>query len=244
MPWWSSRGSRRSWGSAESPAGAWTSRRSRPSFGSMTMARPWRSCSGSGRWQRNSIEEAMIAANEVVARHMRDAKAPMIYRIHEDPDPEALDRIALVLREFDYPIKDVHGASPATFQRIVKFAHGRPEKLPDQLAPAARPRTRALRGLSRTALRPRQQGIHALHQPHSALSRPDRPPAPQGAAPRNSRDRSEHRGHGAGTRLARRALQPHGARGRDGRERLRALQALRAHGAAHRRGLSRASSPA
>jgi ribonuclease R len=77
----------------------------------------------------NSIEEAMIAANEVVARHMRDAKAPMIYRIHEDPDPEALDRIALVLREFDYPIKDIHGASPATFQRIVKFAHGRPEKL-------------------------------------------------------------------------------------------------------------------
>ncbi|MEI7814553.1 MAG: ribonuclease R [Coriobacteriia bacterium] len=77
----------------------------------------------------NSIEEAMIAANEVVARHMRDAKAPMIYRIHEDPEPEALDRIALVLREFDYPIKDIHGASPATFQRIVKFAHSRPEKL-------------------------------------------------------------------------------------------------------------------
>lgn len=76
----------------------------------------------------NSIEESMIAANEVVARHMRDAKAPMIYRIHENPDPEALDQIALVLKEFDYPIKDMHGASPATFQRIVKFAHGRPEK--------------------------------------------------------------------------------------------------------------------
>jgi len=76
----------------------------------------------------NSIEEAMIAANEVVARHMRDAKAPMVYRIHEDPDPEALDRVALVLKEFAYPINDVHGASPATFQRIVKFAHGRPEQ--------------------------------------------------------------------------------------------------------------------
>jgi len=76
----------------------------------------------------NSIEEAMIAANEVVARHMRDAKAPMIFRIHEDPDPEALDRVALVLKEFDYPISDIHGASPATFQRIVTFAHGRPEK--------------------------------------------------------------------------------------------------------------------
>lgn len=76
----------------------------------------------------NMIEEAMILANEVVARHMRDAKAPMVYRIHEDPDADALDRIAVVLKEFDYPVKDIHGASPQTFQRIVKFAHNRPEK--------------------------------------------------------------------------------------------------------------------
>jgi len=76
----------------------------------------------------NMIEEAMIAANEAVARHMRDAKAPMVYRIHEDPDPDALDQISLVLKEFDYPIKDIHGASPATFQRIIAFAHGRREK--------------------------------------------------------------------------------------------------------------------
>lgn len=76
----------------------------------------------------NMIEEAMILANEVVARHMRDARVPMIYRIHENPDPDALNNVAVVLKEFDYPIKDVHGASPATFQRIVKFAHDRPEK--------------------------------------------------------------------------------------------------------------------
>jgi ribonuclease R len=76
----------------------------------------------------NMIEEAMIAANEAVARHMRDAKAPMIYRIHEDPDPEALDEVAQVLAEFDYPVKDIHGASPQTFQRIIAFAHKRPEK--------------------------------------------------------------------------------------------------------------------
>ena len=76
----------------------------------------------------NMIEEAMILANEVVARHMRDAKSPMVYRIHENPDPDALERAAIVLKEFDYPIKDIHGASPATFQRIIKFAHDRPEK--------------------------------------------------------------------------------------------------------------------
>lgn len=77
----------------------------------------------------NMIEEAMIAANEAVARHMRDAKAPMVYRIHEDPDPDALDQVAQVLKEFDYPIKDIRGASPATFQRIIAFAHNRKEKL-------------------------------------------------------------------------------------------------------------------
>lgn len=77
----------------------------------------------------NMIEEAMILANEVVARHMTDADAPMVYRIHEDPDPDALSQVAVILKEFDYPIQDIHGASPATFQRIIEFAHGRPEKL-------------------------------------------------------------------------------------------------------------------
>ncbi len=76
----------------------------------------------------NMIEEAMILANEVVARHMRDAKAPMIYRIHENPDPDALGHVAVVLKEFNYPISDIHGATPATFQKIIKFAHTRPEK--------------------------------------------------------------------------------------------------------------------
>lgn len=77
----------------------------------------------------NMIEEAMILANEVVAGHMTEAGAPMVYRIHEDPDPDALAQIANVLKEFDYPIKDVHGASPQTFQRIIHFAHTRPERL-------------------------------------------------------------------------------------------------------------------
>jgi ribonuclease R len=66
----------------------------------------------------NMIEEAMIAANEVVARHMRDHESPMVYRIHEDPDPDALAQIATVLKEFDYPIKDVGAATPRTFQKL------------------------------------------------------------------------------------------------------------------------------
>jgi len=76
----------------------------------------------------NMIEEAMILANEVVARHMTAAKAPMVYRIHEDPDPDALGQVAVVLKEFGYPVQDMHGAGPRTFQKIVAFAHGRPEE--------------------------------------------------------------------------------------------------------------------
>lgn len=76
----------------------------------------------------NMIEEAMILANEVVARHMTEAKAPMVYRIHEDPDPDALSQVAVILKEFGYPIKDIHGASPRTFQKIVAFSLGRPEE--------------------------------------------------------------------------------------------------------------------
>jgi ribonuclease R len=77
----------------------------------------------------NMIEEAMILANEVVAGHMATAESPMVYRIHEDPDAEALSQVAVILKEFDYPIKDIKGASPQTFQRIIEYAHERPEKL-------------------------------------------------------------------------------------------------------------------
>jgi ribonuclease R len=76
----------------------------------------------------NMIEEAMIRANEVVADHMARAEAPMVYRIHENPDADALAQVAVILKEFNYPIKDIHGASPATFQKIIAFAHDRPEK--------------------------------------------------------------------------------------------------------------------
>ena len=75
------------------------------------------------------IEEAMIAANEVVARHMRDHDAPMVYRIHEDPEPDALAAISVILAEFDYPIKDVGAATPRTVQRLIAFAAKRPERL-------------------------------------------------------------------------------------------------------------------
>jgi ribonuclease R len=77
----------------------------------------------------NMIEEAMIAANEVVARHMRDKDSPMVYRIHEDPEPDALEAVSVILSEFDYPIKDIGAATPRTFQKLIAYAANRPERL-------------------------------------------------------------------------------------------------------------------
>ncbi len=77
----------------------------------------------------NMIEEAMICANEVVARHMSRREAPMVYRIHEDPEPDALEQVAVVLSEFDYPVTDLGAATPRTFQRVIAYAAGRPERL-------------------------------------------------------------------------------------------------------------------
>jgi ribonuclease R len=39
------------------------------------------------------IEHLMIAANEAVARHLRQAKTPCLYRVHERPDPERVRRL-------------------------------------------------------------------------------------------------------------------------------------------------------
>ena len=46
------------------------------------------------------IEEFMLAANEAVARGLRQALTPTIYRIHEEPDPAKLHTFALLARAY------------------------------------------------------------------------------------------------------------------------------------------------
>ena len=48
------------------------------------------------------IEEAMIAANEAVARYLRDVGFPCVYRVHEKPSRESLAGLVLVLQEFPW----------------------------------------------------------------------------------------------------------------------------------------------
>ncbi|MDI6892206.1 MAG: ribonuclease R [Actinomycetota bacterium] len=75
------------------------------------------------------IEEAMILTNEVVAGFMHQRRAPMIYRAHERPDPEALLQIGELIKELGYPLKGIKTAPSRTLQNIIAFAHNRPERL-------------------------------------------------------------------------------------------------------------------
>jgi len=48
----------------------------------------------SERWDSHRlIEQFMILANEVVASHLTNRNLPVLYRIHEPPDPEKLERL-------------------------------------------------------------------------------------------------------------------------------------------------------
>jgi len=74
------------------------------------------------------IEEFMIAVNEAVARQAAREELPFIYRVHEAPDPDRLER----LREFlsglglDLP-KNAHN-SPRALQRLLGAVEGQPEE--------------------------------------------------------------------------------------------------------------------
>jgi ribonuclease R len=75
------------------------------------------------------IEEFMIAANEVVARHLTDGRIPMIYRVHEEPSEDDLEVLGEYLVRFGYsPLWRRSGISPKTFQAILKSVRGKKEE--------------------------------------------------------------------------------------------------------------------
>ena len=74
------------------------------------------------------IEEFMLAANETVAKHMRDLNLPMLYRVHEQPDKEKLHALNTFLGTLGYGIKNIGNVRPITLQRILDRAKGSKEE--------------------------------------------------------------------------------------------------------------------
>jgi ribonuclease R len=75
------------------------------------------------------IEEFMIAANEAVAQQLTEKNLPLLYRVHEGPDPESLEALAPFLLSLGYrlPLKK-DKISPLEIQRLLQSARGKPEE--------------------------------------------------------------------------------------------------------------------
>ncbi|HNX29425.1 MAG TPA: ribonuclease R [Syntrophomonadaceae bacterium] len=73
------------------------------------------------------IEDFMIGANEVVAEHIYRAQMPILYRVHQKPDEDALAKLNQVLGVFGMKV-DGRAVDPKTYQKILAQIKGRPEE--------------------------------------------------------------------------------------------------------------------
>ncbi len=72
------------------------------------------------------IEEFMLAANEMVARELKNRLIPTIYRVHEDPDPEKLTDYREQVLSYGYKAGDL--TQRVELQRLLKSFRGKPEE--------------------------------------------------------------------------------------------------------------------
>lgn len=76
------------------------------------------------------IEEFMLVANETVAEHFHWMEVPFIYRIHEDPKEEKLQRFFEFITNFGYVVKGkANSIHPRALQEIVEAVEGKPEEM-------------------------------------------------------------------------------------------------------------------
>jgi len=75
------------------------------------------------------IEEFMLVANETVAEHFHWMQVPFIYRIHEDPKPEKLQRFFEFVTNFGLVVKGSgNSVHPKALQEIIQAIEGMPEE--------------------------------------------------------------------------------------------------------------------
>ncbi|MBR1930150.1 MAG: ribonuclease R [Lachnospiraceae bacterium] len=85
----------------------------------------------------NIIEDFMLAANETVAQHFYWMELPFVYRVHDVPDAERLQKLSVFINNFGYYMKamnkngskvgseEVH---PKEFQKLLSQIAGTPEE--------------------------------------------------------------------------------------------------------------------
>ncbi len=92
-------------------------------------------------YERNTatdiIEDFMLAANETVAQHFYWMEMPFVYRVHDVPDAERLQKLSEIIRNFGYSMKAVGRAKsktggeevhPKEIQKLLAKIAGTPEE--------------------------------------------------------------------------------------------------------------------
>jgi ribonuclease R len=72
------------------------------------------------------VEEFMLAANEAVARELKNRSIPTVYRVHENPDPEKLAEYRELILSYDYKAGDL--TNRTELQRLLASLRGKPEE--------------------------------------------------------------------------------------------------------------------
>src|SRR6266513_3055546 len=98
------------------------------------------------------IEEFMLAANEAVARELKNRTVPTIYRVHENPDPEKLAEFREFVLGFNYSVGDV--THRTELQRLLASIRGKPEEQALKVA--------LLKSLKRARYSPQPLGHYGL----------------------------------------------------------------------------------
>src|SRR5690606_26595261 len=76
------------------------------------------------------IEEFMLAANETVAEHFHWLDVPFIYRIHEDPKEDKLQRFFEFITNFGLIVRGkANSVHPRALQEIIEAVQGKPEEM-------------------------------------------------------------------------------------------------------------------
>jgi ribonuclease R len=74
------------------------------------------------------IEEFMLLANETVARHLEELGAPLLYRIHEEPNPVKVEEFAEIAASFGHKFSMAGPTPQRAFQRLAREIRGQAEE--------------------------------------------------------------------------------------------------------------------
>lgn len=81
------------------------------------------------RVSNRMIEEFMLLANETVAEHYFWLKSPFVYRVHENPEEEKVERLRNFISEYGYKMnKSRDGIKPMDLQKILDSIDDREAK--------------------------------------------------------------------------------------------------------------------